>query len=125
LKLPMRLRFTFRRNVLGEAARDPKRAASGSNVVRCEVSLLDHLIGGRQQRFRDRDAERLGGLEVDHQFELGSPLDRQIGWLSAFENAPGIDACLMVANDPQQSWGFGGEPPEAVMKDSGTRDGTL
>jgi DNA replication protein DnaC len=29
------------------------------------------------------------------------------------------------ANDPQQSWGFGGEPPEAVMKDSGTRDGTL
>ena len=29
------------------------------------------------------------------------------------------------ANNPQQSWGFGGEPPEAVMKDSGTRDGTL
>ena len=29
------------------------------------------------------------------------------------------------ANDPQQSWGVGGEPPEAVMKDSGTRDGTL
>jgi hypothetical protein len=28
-------------------------------------------------------------------------------------------------NNPQQSWGFGGEPPEAVMKDSGTRDGTL
>jgi hypothetical protein len=26
---------------------------------------------------------------------------------------------------PQQSWGFGGEPPEAVMKDCGTRDGTL
>jgi len=29
------------------------------------------------------------------------------------------------ANNPQQSWGFEGEPPKAVMKDSGTRDGTL
>jgi hypothetical protein len=29
-----------------------------------------------------------------------------------------------VANNPQQSWGFDGEPPEAVIKDSGTRDGT-
>src|SRR6516164_10371302 len=27
------------------------------------------------------------------------------------------------ANNPQQSWGFEGEPPEAVRKDSGTRDG--
>ena len=27
--------------------------------------------------------------------------------------------------NPQQSWGFDGEPPEAVMKDSATRDGTL
>jgi hypothetical protein len=29
-----------------------------------------------------------------------------------------------AANNPQQSWGFEGEPPEAVTKDSGTRDGT-
>jgi hypothetical protein len=28
------------------------------------------------------------------------------------------------ANNPQQSWGFEGEPPEAVIKDFGTRDGT-
>jgi hypothetical protein len=27
-------------------------------------------------------------------------------------------------NNPQQSWGFDGEPPKAVMKDSGTRDWT-
>ena len=32
---------------------------------------------------------------------------------------------LPPANNPQQSWGFEGEPPEAVMKDSGTRDWTL
>jgi hypothetical protein len=27
--------------------------------------LLDYFIGGGQQRFRDDEAERLGGLEVD------------------------------------------------------------
>jgi hypothetical protein len=32
---------------------------------------------------------------------------------------------VVAANDPQQSWGFEGEPPEAVIKDSGTRDVTL
>jgi hypothetical protein len=31
---------------------------------------------------------------------------------------------LTSANNPQQSWGFDGEPPEAVIKESGTRDGT-
>jgi hypothetical protein len=28
--------------------------------------LLDHLVSGGQQRFRDGEAERLGGLLVDH-----------------------------------------------------------
>jgi hypothetical protein len=26
----------------------------------------DHLIGAHQQRLRDRQAQRLGGLQVDH-----------------------------------------------------------
>jgi hypothetical protein len=29
-----------------------------------------------------------------------------------------------AANNPQQSWGFEGEPPEAVIKDLGMSDGT-
>jgi hypothetical protein len=38
--------------------------------------LLDHLIGTDKQRGRERDAERLGGLEVDDQLELGRLHDR-------------------------------------------------
>jgi hypothetical protein len=32
---------------------------------------LDDLIRAQQQRLRDREAERFGGLEVDHKLELG------------------------------------------------------
>jgi hypothetical protein len=33
--------------------------------------LFDHLVGLGKQRRGHREAERLGGLEVDHQLELG------------------------------------------------------
>ena len=36
---------------------------------------LDHLIRPLQERRRDRQAEGLGGLEVDDQLELGGLLD--------------------------------------------------
>jgi hypothetical protein len=32
---------------------------------------LDDLVGYGQQRFRDGEAECFGGLEIDHQLELG------------------------------------------------------
>jgi hypothetical protein len=56
--------------------------------------LLDHLISGGQQRFRDGKGECFGVLQVDDQFELARLHDRQIGWFLAFENAPTIDAGL-------------------------------
>src|SRR5262249_15510480 len=60
------------------------------------VVSLNDLVGGGQQRFRNCEAERLGGFEVDGQLDFYSLLDRQIGWFLAFENAPGIDANLVV-----------------------------
>jgi hypothetical protein len=52
------------------------------------VVSFDHLVGSGQQGFRDGDAERLGGLHVDHQFELCRLLNGQVGRLGAFEDPP-------------------------------------
>jgi hypothetical protein len=37
----------------------------------CEMASFDQFVGGSQHRFRDRKAERLGGLQADDQFKLG------------------------------------------------------
>src|SRR5262249_28418482 len=58
--------------------------------------LVNHLIGAQQNRFRHREAERLGGLHIDKKFDFCGLLDRQVGRLLAFENAPGIDAGYTV-----------------------------
>jgi hypothetical protein len=55
-----------------------------------DASLLNHLVGGGQQRFRDAKAEGLGGFDVDDELELRRLLDRQVGGLGSFENARDI-----------------------------------
>jgi hypothetical protein len=57
---------------------------------------FDHLVGACEERRRDFDAERLGGLKIDHQIELDRQLDRQIGGLSPLENLTRIDAGLTI-----------------------------
>src|SRR5206468_10199171 len=48
------------------------------------VRLLDHIIRAQQQRLRDGDTERLGGLEVDYELELRRLLERQVVGFRAF-----------------------------------------
>ena len=39
--------------------------------------LLDHLVGEREHAGRQIEAERLGGVQIDHQFILGRVLYRK------------------------------------------------
>jgi hypothetical protein len=44
-----------------------------------------------ENRLRDRQAERLSGLEIDYQLEFGRLLDRQVGRLGALVAAGNDD----------------------------------
>ena len=48
---------------------------------------LDLLVGAREKRRRDGEAERLGRLEVDDQFVSGLRQHRKVGWFLALEDA--------------------------------------
>jgi poly-gamma-glutamate synthesis protein (capsule biosynthesis protein) len=66
----------------------------------------------RSVKFRPIAQNKIGQGQADTQ---------DLGTVNLFVQTRGLPK---PANNPQQSWGFDGEPPEAVIKDSGTRDGT-
>src|SRR5262252_5089228 len=47
---------------------------------------LDHLIRAQYKTGRNLIADRLSGLKIDHQLELGRLLDRKIGGLGAAQH---------------------------------------
>jgi hypothetical protein len=53
---------------------------------------LDDLVCACEDRWRHREAERLGCLEVDDQLEGGRLLDRQIGGFGTLEDLSGVNA---------------------------------
>src|SRR6476661_8258013 len=55
---------------------------------------LDDLIRPLQERRRDRQAEGLGGLEVDDQLELGRLLYREVSRLRALEDLVDVQGNL-------------------------------
>jgi hypothetical protein len=53
--------------------------------------LFDHLVGARGEPGRRVKPERLGGLKVDHELELGGLIDRQVSGLLALEDPSDVE----------------------------------
>ena len=65
--------------------------------------LFDHLVGAGEHAGGIVEAERLGGLEVDHQLVLGRRLHRQVGRLLALEDAIDVAGRAAVLVDRDQA----------------------
>jgi hypothetical protein len=75
----------------------PLSAITGCEQSQQTAQLFDHLVGRNLQRERNRQAERLGSLEVYDELELGGLRDRQVARLLSLENPPGVDADLTIS----------------------------
>src|ERR1700692_955288 len=65
---------------------DQKRFHTPWTQSGSRARLFDHLVGGYKKGLRHPEAERLRGLEVDHQLEFCRLHDRQGAGLRALEN---------------------------------------
>src|SRR5438876_4471746 len=78
----------------GAAALEPSlRVTSLRDFGVSRDPSLDDLVRPNENRLRDRQAERLGGLEVDHEFELSGLLDGEIGGFCALEDLVDVPCC--------------------------------
>src|ERR1700682_2806028 len=62
------------------------RARSRLPAHHPEVWLSNHLICAYQQRLRKRETERIRGLEIDHELELGRLFHGKLAGLRALED---------------------------------------
>src|SRR5262249_13571936 len=62
-----------------------------------EHGLLDDRVRSGQDRLRERQAQRLRRLKVDHQLELGGLLDREVSGFGALQNLVYVGGGAMEA----------------------------
>src|SRR5947209_5431933 len=95
----------FRRRTAPAGAFPARRKTSPaiSELSRRSPTSLYDLVGAGEDRGRHGQAERLGGLEIDHQLENGRLLDRQVGGLRAREDLSDVTADFAIVNHEAHS----------------------
>src|SRR5262249_46126122 len=84
---------TDKRRHVGMSASCQKRAYAPQHTG----SLFDHLVGEREQRGRNFDAQCLCGGEVDDQIEFSREFDRQVAGLFALEDPADVDTGAAIS----------------------------
>src|SRR5260370_42565752 len=80
--------------------------------------ILDHLVGKVEHAWRNREAERVGGLQVDDQREFRWVLNGEVGRTGAPEDACDVGCRLGVHID----WVEGIEHQGACSEQAGQSD---
>src|SRR3974377_1506217 len=73
-----------------------RSATSGREQGQQARPLLDHFVGGGEQRWRQDNAEHPCRLMVDDELELRRPLDWQVCRVCSLEDPAGIEADLTI-----------------------------
>ena len=94
---PGHVRFTPERGhrPTRPACRFVPKADSCTATYDCRGNLLDHLVGEREQRRRDVEAEGFRGRAVDDELKFDGRLYRKIARLTTLEDAIDISRCLV------------------------------
>src|SRR5215207_4885672 len=79
------------------------RAPTLSHKLSHWVVSFDHLVGPDQERGWDREAERVGSLEIDQELEFRRLLQRQVFRFGAVQNASYILRPPMLQIGPVRS----------------------